>query len=431
MKKDELAGLIAEHGLSIPMSDDLSVLSRPWTLAREGVTMKNSLTVHPIEVFRNGEDGSPNEHTYRQYERFALGGSSLIWFEAISVSEDGRSTPYQLWINEKNADSFARLVDMIHEKSGGVPVIAQLTHSGRFSKPHGKPEPVILYHNPVMNKSFDIPADYSVVTDDYIDRLEEKYYSAARLLVKAGFDGLDVKVCHRYFLSEMLSGYLREGKYGGSYENRTRFIRSVIRNIRAEFRSSKIVGSRLGLYDGFPYPYGYGVSPDDHIEPDMTEPLRFLGDIVSDGISVINFTMGTPYVNPHVNRPYRSGGYLPPEHPLAGVDRLIKYAGICKKAFPSLAVIGTGYSYLGEASQYAAAGAVEQGLATAVGFGRMAVAYPDFARDMLGGGLDARKVCLTCGKCVQIARAGGPTGCPIRDAEAFMPYYKKLVLKEE
>ncbi len=429
MKKEELQSYI-DKGFNIPFSDNLSVLSSPYKLKGENVTLKHRITSHPIETFFNAPDGSPNEHTERQYRRFASSGASLIWFEAIAVQEDGRSTPYQLWIKKDNLDSFKRLVDMMHEVSGGAPVIAQLTHSGRFSKPHGKPEPVISYHNPVMNRAFDIPSDYPVVTDDYLDRLGESFFDAARLCVEAGFDGLDVKACHRYLLGELLSAYNRKGKYGGCYENRAKLMLDIADAVSKEYGNTHIIGSRLGVYDAFPYPYGFGVRHEEGaVEPDMTEPLMLMRDLYERGVTTVNLTMGTPYVNPHINRPYKSGGYVPPEEPMRGVERLLSYASYLAKELPEMNIIGTGYSYLGEAGMYAAAGAVESGVC-AVGYGRLAMAYDTFAEDISHGVFDRRKSCMTCGKCTFLGRNNAPAGCLIRDSEHFLPYYNRIINKE-
>lgn len=429
MTKDKLKNKTAELNLSIPFSENLSILGKACEIGDTGIRLRNAIATHPMEGFDGTADGSPDVLTERRYMRFAASGTGLIWFEATAVREDGRTSPRQLWLHEKNADDFARLVEKIHERSGGVPVILQLTHSGRYSKPQGKPAPVIACHNPVLNKSFPIAADYPVISDDDLDALEDQFQKTARLARNAGFDGVDVKACHRYLIGELLSAYTRGGKHGGSYENRTRLFRSIVRNIRSEFGRTFAVGSRLGIYDSIEYPYGFGTDRDNYLIPDLSEPLRLVGDLYTDGLRIINITMGTPYHNPHINRPYNSGGYVPPEHPLTGVDRLIKYAGILQKTYPDITFIGTGYSYLGSAAPYAAAGAVENGLITAVGFGRMSFAYDTLANDILNGTFSSEKVCIACGKCSEIMRAGGTTGCPVRDAGIYMPVYKDYCRK--
>jgi len=99
--------------------------------------------------------GRPGKLTVRRYERFAGGGAGLLWFEATAVVPEGRANPRQLWLHKGTKDSFAALVKRIRQSatdSCGTehrPVlIAQLTHSGRYSKPAGKPEPIIPQHDP-------------------------------------------------------------------------------------------------------------------------------------------------------------------------------------------------------------------------------------------------------------------------------------------
>ena len=409
---EELRKTAAAVGVKIPVSEDTSILSRPVTV--KGVTAKNSLAVHPMEGFDGTFDGAPDELTFRRYERFASGGAGLFWFEATAVCPEGRSSRRQLWIHKENLDAYKRIVERIHELSDGAPVICQLTHSGRFSKPDNTPAPIIAYHNPHLNDKMDIPADYPVATDEYLDGLHDKYMEAARLAKEAGFDGVDIKSCHRYLLSELLSAYLRPGKYGGSYENRTRILREVVRDTASVYGSDDfLITTRMSVSDCIPYPYGFCTTGDGEV--DLTEAKRLLAELHESGLSLLNLSMGTPYYNPHVNRPYDSGGYEPPEHPLKGVERMINTAAEIKSAIPTLAVIGTGYSYLRGSAMYAASGALESGGADMIGFGRMAFAYPGFAHDMTRGEFDTKQTCLACGKCVQLMRRCATTGCPVRD----------------
>jgi 2,4-dienoyl-CoA reductase-like NADH-dependent reductase (Old Yellow Enzyme family) len=194
--KSDLLSAAESAGVTLPWSDDLDVLRQEKRIGESGIVMKNRLTVHPMEGFDSTPDGSPSELTLRRAGRFADGGAGLIWLEATSVTEDGRTNTGQLWINEDNADEFAKMAEMMHERSGGVPLILQLTHSGRFSKPDNTPHPVISYHNPLMNEKFMIDPDYPVVTDEYLDALPEKFGRAAELAKKAGFDGVQIHGAH-------------------------------------------------------------------------------------------------------------------------------------------------------------------------------------------------------------------------------------------
>ena len=416
-------------GVTLPWSDDLTPLEKPKTVAESDVTLKNSLTVHPMEGFDSEPDGSPSELTMRRVNRMASGGAGLIWVEATSVTWDGRTNNAQLWITRENLDSYKRLAELIHEKSGGAPAILQLTHSGRFSKPDNTPRPVISYHNPVMNEKFNIDPDWPVVTDEYLDALPEKFGEAAAMAKEAGFDGADVKCCHKYLFSELLSAYNRPGRYGGSFENRVRVFVDSIQAAAVHRSRDFVIASRFGPYDCIPYPWGFAADRDDYTKIDWDEPDKLYKLMYENGVRLVDMTLGTPYYNPHVNRPYDNGGYEPPEERLTGVKRLLDAAAHLKKTCPEITLIGTGYTWLRKFAPNVAAGAVSNGEIDAAGFGRMAFAYPDFARDILeGGGLDERKVCLTCSKCTELMRAMSCTGCPIRDKEMFMPIYSKVIL---
>ena len=426
--KEDLLAAAASAGVRLPWSDDLDVLRQEKRIGESNVVMRNRLTVHPMEGFDSTADGSPSELTLRRAKRFADGGAGLIWLEATSVTEDGRTNTGQMWIHEKNADEFARMAEMMHERSGGVPLILQLTHSGRFSKPDNTPRPVISYHNPLMNEKFMIDPDYPVVTDEYLDALPEKFGRAAELAKKAGFDGVDVKCCHKYLFSELLSAYSREGRYGGSFENRTRVFVDSMKAAAVHCSDDFILASRFGPYECLPYPWGFAADHDDYLKIDWDEPDRLYQIMYDCGVRLVDMTLGSPYINPHVNRPYDGGGYEPPEEQMTGVARLMDAAAHMKESVPGITMIGTGYSYLRQFAANAAAGAVSSGMTDAAGFGRMAFAYPDFARDILeNGGLDLHKVCLTCSKCTALMRAMSCTGCPIRDRDPYLEIYRNVL----
>lgn len=208
-------------------------------------------------------DGTPHELTIRRYERFAEGGAGLIWAEAVAVMKEGRANPRQLYICDENVDSFKKMVEdtknITMKKFGFEPmIIMQATHSGRYSKPNGFPEPLIAYNNSIFEKDNPISKD-RILSDDYLKRLEEQYGVAAIQAQKAGFDGIDIKCCHRYLLCELLSAYEREGEFGGSLENRSRLLINGVKNAKAATDNKFLVTTRMNIYDGFPYPYGFGV----------------------------------------------------------------------------------------------------------------------------------------------------------------------------
>ena len=417
----------ARRGLSIPLADDITPLARKHEIA--GKTVHNRIVYQPMEGCDGTADGSPDELTIRRYKRFAEGGPGIVWFEAVAIVREGRANPRQLWLTEANLDNYKRIVADIKADclaaNGFEPlVIMQATHSGRYSKPDGVPAPLIAYNSPIFEKDNPIPAA-RIVTDDYIKAMEEKMAESAVLAVKAGFDGVDIKACHRYLNCELLSAFTRNGLYGGSFENRTRFFRNSQAAVTAAVPKDFIVTSRMNAYDGFVYPYGFGVTENNGIEVDLTEAKTLIALLRDGGMKLINLTMGNPYFNPHVNRPYDAGGYVPPEHPLEGVARMLNGMGEIQKAVPEVQVVSTGYSYLREYAANAGAAMLADGNCAYVGIGRLNFAYPDFAKDAVAGRVDKKKICLACGKCTEIMRAGSTPGCVIRDSEVYMPLYKQ------
>lgn len=411
----------------LPFSQETLVLQQP--LAVGSKQLPNRLACQAMEGCDGTADGSPDTLTKRRYTRFAKGGAGLIWFEATAVMEEGRANPRQLYITEHNLDDFKRQVDSIKEtalkENGYAPlVIMQATHSGRYSKPNGAPAPLIAYNNPIFEKDNPIAAD-RIVTDDYLDRVVEALIKGAVLAEKAGFDGVDIKACHRYLNCELLSAYNRPGRYGGSLENRTRLLRESIQGAMESCSGDFLVSSRLNVYDGFPYPYGFGVKTDGSLDFDPTEPEWLIKELYGYGVRLLNITMGNPYFNPHVNRPFVTGNYTADEHPLMGVKRMLDGTARLKKAVPEMTFICSALSYLGVAAPNVAAAYIKDSGFDIAGFGRTIFAYPDFAKDILKtGGMDKRKICICCSKCTEIMRTpGGTPGCVIRDPEVYKPIY--------
>ena len=424
-----------ESSTSFPYSEDISILGKEITVA--GKTIHNRVVYQAMEGCDGTLDGAPDELTKRRYLRFARGGAGLIWFEATAVLGEGRANPRQMYLTEKTRDDFKRIVyDIKNEgvKANGFEpvVVIQLTHSGRYSKPEGTPAPLIAYNNPIFEK--DNPIDKSrIVTDDYLDTLQEALVKNALIAKELGFDGADIKSCHRYLLSELLSAYNREGKYGGSFENRTRLLTSAVKDAKALTGKDFIITSRLNVYDGFEYPYGFAVKEGGGITPDFTESKMLIKKLVENGIDMIDMTMGNPYFNPHVNRPYSKGGYEPPEHPMVGVERMLNGIAELKQEIKGTPVISSGISFLGSVSANVCAGYMEKGGFDMAGYGRQTLAYPDVAKAITSGeNLNPQKLCICCSKCTEIMRKpGGTPGCVIRDSEVYMPLYKKFVLGKE
>lgn len=419
----------ARLGLAEPAFDtDVSILAEPVKLGRH--TAPNAFVAQPMEGCDSLPDGSPGPLTTRRYQRFAAGGAGTIWVEACAVAPEARGGPRQLWLHEDNRAEFAVLLkamlDVARDRHGERHrplVVLQLTHSGRYSRPTA----LIAQHNPELDPPRRVDPDQPVLTDDYLDRLPEAFVTAARLAAEVGFDAVDVKCCHGYLFAELLGCHTRPGRYGGAFENRARLFLDTVEQVRAAV-PEMLLASRLGVYDAVGYPYAFGVSPEDATVPDLAEPKRLVGMLAQRGVGLLDLTIGNPYYNPHYGRPYdrpAPGGYEEPEHPLEGMARIVGVTREIAQASPA-PVVAFGYSWLRQFAGYAAAATIRRGWARMIGLGRMSFAHPGYPNELLATGkVDARRVCRACSKCTQIMRAGGEVGCPVFDAEVYLPILKR------
>ena len=427
---DDLRKELKKMEIDLPLSDDTGILNQPLHIGKN--IIPNRMVVQPMEGCDGDKDGKPAELTRRRYIRFAEGGAGLIWFEATAIVAEGRANPRQLLITKDNLKDLTAL----HQDSLKAAVnkngsdrkpysVLQLTHSGRYSKPVSKPQPIIAATNPYLDKK--IPAQKHIITDAQLEKLEDQYVEAAAMAAEIGFDAVDIKSCHRYLISELLAAHTREGSYGGSFENRTRFLINIVRKIRKKLPEAIDVTVRMNAYDGIPYPYGWGVDPQDNRQADLTEPIRLVKLLRDSDVKLMNISSGNPYYNPHINRPYDFGPYVPKENQLYGVERMLKVARDIQKAVPEMVILATGFSWLRELGAACAAGGIQDGWFQLAGFGRQSFAYPDFATDIINTGtLQRKKCCITCGKCSELMRLNSVTGCVIHDAEVYRPIYKKL-----
>ncbi len=450
---DDLRRYLQESDIDLNFDenlDDPSPYSGAITL-NSGKVIGNRFCILPMEGWDGTEDGRPGPFTKRRWEHFAISGAKLLWgCEAVAVSHEGRANPNQLYIHEHNLDEFKALfrlvMDKHHERFGRTDdllVGLQLTHSGRFCKPNDKKrfESKILYDHPVLNRKFGLDSSYPLMTDEEIDKLTEQFISAAVMARDAGFHFVDIKHCHGYLGHEFLSAVSRDGRYGGSFENRTRFLRNIVDGIRREAPELEI-GIRLSAFDWLPFKKG----PDGTGEPEsfegglyrnafgggqegtgirMEETRAFLALARSLDIQLICITAGSPYYNPHLMRPALfppSDGYQPPEDPLKGVKRLIDAAAELKQAFPDMVIVGSGYSYLQEWLPNVGQYVLKHQMADAVGLGRMVLSYPTLPEDVLNGRpLERKLICRTFSDCTTAPRNGLISGCFPLD-----PVYKQL-----
>lgn len=453
---EDFASRLAELVIDLPCDPSApsvdGCLSRPAEI--DGMKIGNRFCILPMEGWDGTTDGTPSELTRRRWQNFGLSGAKLIWGgEAVAVRHDGRANPNQLMISESNLSAIESLrIDLIEQhanrflQTDDLLVGLQLTHSGRFARPNEKSraEPKIAQRNVALDSRLGIVDDSVMLSDDDLSRLVDDFVSAAKMADKAGFAFIDIKHCHGYLGHELLSGFDRPGRYGGSFENRTRFLRDIVTGVRAAAPRLKFA-VRVSVFDFLPYKPGedrIGVpdplgdsrllfgGDDTGLGMNLDEPSKFMTLLTELGVHLVCTTAGSPYYNPHIQRPAYfppSDGYQPPEDPLVGVARQINATAQLKKRHPDLFFVGSGYTYLQDWLPNVAEAVIRTGMADSIGLGRMVLSYPDLPADVLKGtALTRKKVCRTFSDCTTAPRNGIVSGCYPLD-----PFYKKMPEREE
>ena len=266
----QLAEYLRTLGFTLPLDQrplsaaEGSPLAEPLTIG--SFRVGNRWCIHPMEGWDATDDGRPSEYTIRRWQHFGQSGAKLIWGgEAFAVRRDGRANPNQLYYRPENVEPTRQLLEALREAhrekfgpaaADDLLVGLQLTHSGRFCRPNRKDrlEPRIAYHHPVLDAKFGIAADDAAVVlrDDEIRRLVDDYVTAAKMAQRVGFHFVDLKHCHGYLGHELFSAFDRPGPYGGSLENRARFLAEMIDGVRTEC-PGLMIGVRFSVFDMPPF----------------------------------------------------------------------------------------------------------------------------------------------------------------------------------
>lgn len=470
---DEFRAHLDRLGIEIPCDDCIepastSPLAQPLdSVLINGKRIGNRFAIQPMEGWDGTTHGGITDDVVRRWSRFGLSGAKLIFGgEAMAVRPEGRANPNQLIINAENKSGLAKLRETLvaahREKYGSTDDLVigfQLTHSGRFCRPADKKrlEPRIAYRHPILDRKFGITSDEAILSDAEIEQLIDDYIAAARIAWECGADFVDIKHCHGYLLHEFLSAYTRPGQYGGSFENRTRILRDIVQGIRAS--GNKIdLGVRLSAFDFvpfrpdpersqpgklgpgipedfthcLPYRYAFGVNPNHPVEYDLSEPIEFVRLCAELGVKVVNLSAGSPYYNPHIQRPAAyppSDGYQPAHDPLIDVARQIQVVRQIRAQTPrQLAMVGTGYSYLQEYLPHVAQAVVRQGWTDLIGLGRVILSYPTILAEALANGsISPKTICRTFSDCTTAPRNGMISGCyPLDKYYSAKPEFQKL-----
>jgi NADPH2 dehydrogenase len=471
---------VASLRIELPCDDTISTgaespLAQPIDgVAINGKRIGNRIAIQPMEGWDGTATGGVTDEMRRRWRRFGESGAKLIFGgEAMAVRADGRANPNQLILVEENRAGIAELVGILkrahqerHGTTDDLVIGFQLTHSGRFCKPNDKfrMEPRVAFRHPILDRKFNVTSDDQIWTDDEIEELIRCYVRAAAVARAAGADFVDIKHCHGYLLHEFLGAHTRPGKFGGSFENRTRILREIVTGIRASGNAIDI-GVRLSAFDFvpfkpdptraepgklgpgipedfshcLPYRYGFGVQADNPVEYDLTETFLFADLCRELGVKLLNLSAGSPYYNPHIQRPAAyppSDGYQPAHDPLIDVARQL---GVVRQIFEHLTrnpqpatrnpiLIGSAYSYLQDYLPHVAQAAVRGGWTDLIGLGRAVLSYPNMLMDAMGQGkLTPKFICRTFSDCTTGPRNGLISGCfPLDDFYKARPEAAQL-----
>jgi len=376
-------------------------------------TMPNRFFAQAMEA-NDSEGGRPSERAVNRYAELAKGRWGAVQIEATSVTESSLARINGMIISRKNLDSFKRLVESFRKIDKEACLFLQITHSGERS-------------GPFSEKTTITPGDKSHLSDgphnegarylsgDDIEKIRDQFIQGARLAEEAGCDGIDFKMCHGYLGGEMLRpSNTRSDKWGGSFENRTRFLRESIAGIKSGLKSRDfILGSRFSMYEGIRG--GCGSAGPDEIVEDISDMLNVVRVMDELGMDFVNVSAGIPALTGAITRPTEISKFLVLHH--LRYTRAVKE--LIKKENRSLAVIGFAYSTHKEGSLSVMEEMLSKGYVDACGFGRQIFADPLTPKKILAG--EKVNWCLLCSGCSKLMLAQMNDGCIV-----YNDYYKEV-----
>jgi 2,4-dienoyl-CoA reductase-like NADH-dependent reductase (Old Yellow Enzyme family) len=390
---------------------DLNVLSSAMKIGNR--TASNRLVNQPMECNDADASGNPSDLTRNRYRHLAEGGAGMIMVESLSISPRSRARKNQLVIEKKNK---APLADMVREMKKINPeslIIFQINHSGIVS---GSFSDVVSYY-PAYTPTTD--STVRILTDDDIAEIQAQLVKAALITHEAGADGIDFKNCHGYLGGQLLRpANTKKGRFGGSFENRTRFFRETAGMMKSAIKDENFIfGARISIYEGILG--GFGTAGPDEVAEDLSEPLALCRLIEDAGFDFINVSSGIPVMTGEITRPTQN-------YPM-GVYRQFGWAEAVRDAV-KMPLIGSAYSYLrngenklpGDVPEkksllYWATKNIQDGHVDMVGVGRQSLADPLFAKKVMTGEIDRIDFCKACNGCSVLLGSQARVGCAFYD----------------
>ena len=342
-------------------------------------TFKNRIVMPPLVIWQSGETGEVEETHLKHYASCA--GPGLIIVEATTVSPDGKLHENQLGVfADRHVEGLTRLADTIRS-TGAIPGI-QIHHAG------GRSTPKTNWGAAPLAPSTDgairpVSRECRVLSTSDIRRIQEEFTSAARRAVTAGFELIELHGAHAYLGSQFLSplSNTRTDAYGGSLENRQRFLVETFVRCREAIGDKALLSCRLGVIDQDPS----GLT--------LEEGINTARRLEAEGADLLHISCGHKV-------PDTINGVESTFNPLLRLAELVR---------PHLAipVIGVG----GLVDPEYAEEALKLGMADMVAVGRGILADPQWALKVVEGHPEKIYQCIRCSPCFWYTR---PDKCPQR-----------------
>ncbi len=407
------------------MTDNLNdnALFRPVKIGTR--TAKNRMIINAMECCDSDKEGNPTDRTYERYTKLFQGGAALVNLEAITVTYENRGRENELSIMPHNEKALAKFVSEIKKIDPNVLFIFQLTHSGELSHPDFSKRVCV---KPLTGFGGDI------LEEEDIERIMDEFTLAAKIAHNVGADGIDMKLCHGYLGSQLLRPFNdRKWKYGGPWENRSRFAFQLFARIIKEVNDPNfLMGSKVSAWEGFPGGCG-SASPTSSVM-DLTESIALVKGLEERGAHYILQSAGSPSITLALSQP---DAHIPDDAYLHHYFSK-QYRDALK---PETVVIGSAYSIFGDGQNnlqavkqeentvwYWGDKNIREGVVDMIAFGRQSLADPAAPRKLMEGKPEKVNWCTACDNCIELLIRQQNVGC----ATFNMPYVKALAkIREE
>jgi 2,4-dienoyl-CoA reductase-like NADH-dependent reductase (Old Yellow Enzyme family) len=372
-------------------------------------TSKNRFFMQAMECNDEDANGNPSQQTIDRYCNLANGEAGMVSLEAVSITRESRSRDNQLMIMEPNRAALKELVAKVKQTNPDVLFVFQLTHSGELSHPEFSRRVTV---KPLYGYGGDL------LTEDEVDKIMDAFVLAAQIAHDAGADGIDMKLCHGYFGSQVIRPYNdRKWKYGGSWENRSRFAFDLYERIQKAVNDKNfLIGSKISIWEGFPG--GFGTNGPDSPIIDLTEPISLMKGLEERGAQYFIQSAGSPSITVSLTQ----------------IDRHIPYYSYLHQYFanevkkhlrPETVLIGSSFTpYRNGKNNHLSAVTPEQSslfgfgaqcidrkVCDMIALGRQSFADPFLPKKLREGKEEEIKWCTVCDNCLELLIQQSEVGC--------------------